>query len=118
MTKDITISDKQLEKEAIELLEAIIPLFAEKWLDPGKLMALCERFTGASKLSPEEGIAQKILFFTGLLNDIIKPLPLRFYQDDSQRTHMIETIQQIIDELVLQEEEMVIYEDVNNSDET
>lgn len=97
---------KQEVIDAIKLMKAVVPLINEKWVDPQKILQICEEFTGASKMHLEDAVEIKILFLTGLLNEVIKPIPLRLYGDPETRENLIETVQEIINNLVEQEEEL------------
>ena len=92
--------------DALKLMKAVVPLINEKWVDPQKILQICEEFTRASSMQLEDAVEIKILFLTGLLNEVIKPIPLRLYRDPETRENLIETVQEIINNLVEQEEEL------------
>lgn len=108
---DKKIQPDQKEDRAIALMQAVIPLMEDKWPDPNKILKICDDFTNASDLDEFDALEMKILFLTGLLNEVIKQIPHRLFPDIETRENLIETTQELINGLVKQEEEMLDFDE-------
>lgn len=93
--------------KAKKLIQAILPLTLERWPDQEKILKITDRFLDLDGLSEITKISIKITFITGLLNDVIKTLPLSVFVDEDARDNLISSTQELIDELVREEEDLL-----------
>lgn len=91
-----TMDDETLEAASLFLIQEVLALREQRWIDPNKILSLPGQFN----ITTDEGK----IYFLRELHSIVRRLPEKIHKSAEDRERLLTAMQQALDAAVDQEE--------------
>lgn len=91
-----TMDDETLEAASLFLIQEVLSLREQRWIDPNKILS----FPGQFNITSDEGK----IYFLRELHGIVRRLPEKIHKSSEDRERLLTALQQALDAAVDQED--------------